>query len=173
MNPAIYSAHLRLHPLLVLTVLVIAEHSLGMWGLLLAVPMTVFALDYCIRCAAAGPLSGCAARSRGSMTMRAVSNAAIAACGDQLATGCTEAALVCRYPQDTMHDVATKELEYVRGYGDSIDEAYLPSPGFTPEDGYIPDSNGNVPDDAMSPEARDLLTRAAAIKMPREPDGLS
>jgi predicted PurR-regulated permease PerM len=52
LNPAIYSAHLRLHPLLVLTVLVIAEHSLGVWGLLLAVPLTVFALDYCIRCAA-------------------------------------------------------------------------------------------------------------------------
>lgn len=50
LNPAIYSAHLRLHPLLVLTVLVIAEHSMGVWGLLLAVPMTVFALDYCIRC---------------------------------------------------------------------------------------------------------------------------
>ncbi|KAK9826469.1 hypothetical protein WJX81_002640 [Elliptochloris bilobata] len=49
LNPAIYSAHLKLHPLLVLTVLVIAEHSLGVWGLLLAVPMTVFTLDYCIR----------------------------------------------------------------------------------------------------------------------------
>ena len=33
---AIYSAHLKLHPLLVLTVLVVAEHSLGVWGLLLA-----------------------------------------------------------------------------------------------------------------------------------------
>lgn len=48
LNPAIYSAHLKLHPLMVLTVLVIAEHSLGIWGLLLAVPLTVFALDYCI-----------------------------------------------------------------------------------------------------------------------------
>ena len=33
----------------VLSVLVVAEHSLGIWGLLLAVPLTVFALDYCIR----------------------------------------------------------------------------------------------------------------------------
>jgi predicted PurR-regulated permease PerM len=33
----------------VLSVLVVAEHSLGIWGLLLAVPTTVFALDYCIR----------------------------------------------------------------------------------------------------------------------------
>ncbi|GAB4823028.1 hypothetical protein N2152v2_010074 [Parachlorella kessleri] len=48
LNPAIYSAHLKLHPLLVLAVLVVAEHSLGVWGLLLAVPLTVFALDYCI-----------------------------------------------------------------------------------------------------------------------------
>lgn len=29
--------------------LVIAEHSMGVWGLLLAVPLTVFMLDYCIR----------------------------------------------------------------------------------------------------------------------------
>jgi predicted PurR-regulated permease PerM len=49
LNPAIYSAHLKLHPLMVLSVLVIAEHSLGVWGLLLAVPLTVFLLDYCIR----------------------------------------------------------------------------------------------------------------------------
>jgi len=49
LNPAIYSAHLKLHPLLVLSVLVVAEHSLGVWGLVLAVPSTVFALDYCIR----------------------------------------------------------------------------------------------------------------------------
>lgn len=49
LNPAIYSAHLKLHPLLVLTVLVVAEHSLGVWGLLLAVPLTVFALDYVLR----------------------------------------------------------------------------------------------------------------------------
>jgi len=48
LNPAIYSAHLKLHPLMVLAVLVVAEHSLGVWGLLLAVPMTVFALDYMI-----------------------------------------------------------------------------------------------------------------------------
>ena len=34
---------------MVLVTLVIAEHSLGVWGLLLAVPLTVFALDYLIR----------------------------------------------------------------------------------------------------------------------------
>lgn len=41
LNPAIYSAHLKLHPLLVLTVLVVAEHSLGVWGLLLAGEITL------------------------------------------------------------------------------------------------------------------------------------
>jgi hypothetical protein len=49
LNPAIYSAHLKLHPLMVLSTLVIAEHNMGVWGLLLAVPMTVFALEYMIR----------------------------------------------------------------------------------------------------------------------------
>lgn len=51
LNPMIYSAHLKLHPLLVLSVLVVAEHLLGVWGLMLAVPLTVFALDYVIKCA--------------------------------------------------------------------------------------------------------------------------
>ena len=45
LNPAIYAAHLKLHPLIVLVVLVMAEHSLGVWGLLLAVPLSVFALE--------------------------------------------------------------------------------------------------------------------------------
>ena len=36
LNPAIYSANLHLHPLLVISTLVVAEHSLGVWGLLLA-----------------------------------------------------------------------------------------------------------------------------------------
>jgi predicted PurR-regulated permease PerM len=49
LNPAIYSAHLKLHPLMVLSVLVVAEHSIGVLGLLMAVPLTCFLLDYCIR----------------------------------------------------------------------------------------------------------------------------
>ena len=49
LNPAIYSAVLKLHPLLGFIALAVAEHSFGVWGLLLAVPATVFALDYCIR----------------------------------------------------------------------------------------------------------------------------
>ena len=56
LNPAIYSAHLKLHPLLVLSVLVVAEHSLGIWGLMLAVPLTVFTLDYVIAFPKSGAL---------------------------------------------------------------------------------------------------------------------
>jgi hypothetical protein len=50
-----------------------------------------------------------------------------------------------------MHDVATKELEYVQG-GSSMDESrgYTPSPGYTPDDGYMADTE-------MSPEARSLI----------------
>ncbi|CAI5482152.1 unnamed protein product [Closterium sp. Yama58-4] len=40
LNPAIYSAHLKLHPILTLAVLLIAEHAMGVWGLLVAVPLT-------------------------------------------------------------------------------------------------------------------------------------
>ncbi|KAG1671404.1 hypothetical protein FOA52_011901 [Chlamydomonas sp. UWO 241] len=49
LNPVIYSASLKLHPLIIVSVLVVAEHTIGVWGLMLAVPLTVFALDYCIR----------------------------------------------------------------------------------------------------------------------------
>lgn len=49
LNPLIYSAHLKLHPLIVIIVLVLAEHSLGVWGLLLAVPFTVFAVEYMVK----------------------------------------------------------------------------------------------------------------------------
>lgn len=49
LNPAIYSANLKLHPLMVLSVLLIAEHNIGVWGLMMAVPLTVFALDYIVK----------------------------------------------------------------------------------------------------------------------------
>ncbi|XP_024516893.1 uncharacterized protein LOC9663018 [Selaginella moellendorffii] len=49
LNPAIYSAHLKLHPLLALGVLVFAEHALGVWGLIAAVPMAVFFIEYVIK----------------------------------------------------------------------------------------------------------------------------
>ncbi|PXF46166.1 hypothetical protein BWQ96_04043 [Gracilariopsis chorda] len=44
LNPQIYSAHLHLHPFMVLVVLYIAEHSYGIPGLLMAVPVSVYIL---------------------------------------------------------------------------------------------------------------------------------
>ena len=46
LNPQIYGAHLELPPVLVLVVLVIGEHFMGVSGLLLAVPVTVFILQH-------------------------------------------------------------------------------------------------------------------------------
>jgi hypothetical protein len=72
----------------------------------------------------------------------------------RVAFACRGVSTTCaarRYPQDTVHDVATKELEYVQGYGDSIDEAaaaLMPSAGYTPGDGF------------MSPESRAILRNA-------------
>jgi predicted PurR-regulated permease PerM len=48
LNPLIYGRHLRLHPLAVLIVLLVAEHLFGVWGLLLGVPMAAFVLKYVI-----------------------------------------------------------------------------------------------------------------------------
>jgi len=48
LNPLIYGRHLRLHPLLVLVVLLVAEHLFGVWGLLLGVPVTAFVLKFVI-----------------------------------------------------------------------------------------------------------------------------
>lgn len=48
LNPLIYGRHLRLHPVAVLLVLVIAEHLFGVWGLLLGVPIAAFVFKYVI-----------------------------------------------------------------------------------------------------------------------------
>lgn len=48
LNPAIYSAHLKLHPVLALAALTVAEHLLGVWGLLVAVPLAVFVIEHVI-----------------------------------------------------------------------------------------------------------------------------
>jgi predicted PurR-regulated permease PerM len=48
LNPLIYGRHLRLHPLAVLVILVVAEHLVGVWGLLLGVPIAAFVLKYVI-----------------------------------------------------------------------------------------------------------------------------
>jgi len=42
LNPKILGEMLHLHPVLVLAVLAVGEHFFGVWGLLLAVPVTVF-----------------------------------------------------------------------------------------------------------------------------------
>lgn len=49
LNPIIYGHHMRLHPLAVLVILLIGEHLLGIWGLILGVPIAVFVYRYLIR----------------------------------------------------------------------------------------------------------------------------
>ena len=46
LNPLIYGRHLRMHPLAVLVVLLVAEHLFGVWGLLLGVPIAAFIIRY-------------------------------------------------------------------------------------------------------------------------------
>jgi len=48
LNPLIYGRHMRLHPVAVLIVLLVGEHLFGVWGLLLAVPISAFILKYVI-----------------------------------------------------------------------------------------------------------------------------
>lgn len=48
LNPLVYGRHLRLHPVAVLLILVVAEHLFGVWGLLLGVPIAAFVLKYVI-----------------------------------------------------------------------------------------------------------------------------
>jgi predicted PurR-regulated permease PerM len=48
LNPLIYGRHLRLHPLAVLVVLLVAEHLFGVWGLLLGVPIAAFVFKHVI-----------------------------------------------------------------------------------------------------------------------------
>lgn len=48
LNPLIYGRHLRLHPVAVLLILMVAEHLFGVWGLLLAVPIAAFIMKYVI-----------------------------------------------------------------------------------------------------------------------------
>lgn len=55
LNPLIYGRHLRLHPVAVLLILVVAEHLVGVWGLLLGVPIAAFVLKYVIEGQAVAP----------------------------------------------------------------------------------------------------------------------
>jgi len=49
LNPRIYGAHLRMNPLVVLVLLVVAHHLLGLWGLLLATPVTAYIFHHVLK----------------------------------------------------------------------------------------------------------------------------
>jgi len=49
LNPRIYGAHLRMNPLVVLVLLVVAHHLLGLWGLLLATPVTAYVFHHVLK----------------------------------------------------------------------------------------------------------------------------
>lgn len=57
LNPLVYGRHLRLHPVAVLLILVVAEHLFGVWGLLLGVPIAAFVLKYVIEGQPVAPVS--------------------------------------------------------------------------------------------------------------------
>jgi len=48
LNPNIYGVHMRMHPLMVLIVLLVSEHFFGLWGLILGVPVSVYLLEVVI-----------------------------------------------------------------------------------------------------------------------------
>jgi predicted PurR-regulated permease PerM len=48
LNPRIYGHHMKMNPLAVLVILVIAEHTVGMWGLVIAIPLATFVWRYVI-----------------------------------------------------------------------------------------------------------------------------
>lgn len=45
-NPLIYGRHLKMHPVVILAILLVGENLFGVWGLLLAVPITAFVREY-------------------------------------------------------------------------------------------------------------------------------
>jgi predicted PurR-regulated permease PerM len=49
LNPMIYGHHMRIHPVAVLIILLIGEELVGIWGLILGVPIFVFFLRYVIQ----------------------------------------------------------------------------------------------------------------------------
>jgi predicted PurR-regulated permease PerM len=42
LNPLIYGKHLKLNPVLVLIILLVAYHSFGLWGMILGVPVAYY-----------------------------------------------------------------------------------------------------------------------------------
>jgi predicted PurR-regulated permease PerM len=45
-NPRIYGAHMEVHPLMVLIILIVGEHVFGLWGLVLGVPIWTYVWRY-------------------------------------------------------------------------------------------------------------------------------
>lgn len=48
LNPIIYGHHLKMHPVAILVILLVGEHLLGVWGLILGVPIAAFIWSYVI-----------------------------------------------------------------------------------------------------------------------------
>ena len=48
LNPMIYGRHMKMHPVAVLVILLVGEHLLGIWGLVLGVPVAAFVWTYVI-----------------------------------------------------------------------------------------------------------------------------
>lgn len=48
-SPLIYGRSFHLHPVLVIVILILAEHFFGMWGLVLGVPVTVYLMQITLR----------------------------------------------------------------------------------------------------------------------------
>ena len=55
LNPLIYGRHMKMHPVAILTILLVGEHLLGIWGLLLGVPMAAFVWNYALKGNASPP----------------------------------------------------------------------------------------------------------------------
>jgi predicted PurR-regulated permease PerM len=58
LNPRIYGHHMKMNPLAVLAILVIAEHTVGVWGLVVAIPLSTYVWRYVIIGEPEPPLHG-------------------------------------------------------------------------------------------------------------------
>lgn len=48
LNPRIYGHHMKMNPLAVLVILIVAEHTVGIWGLVVAIPLATYVWRYVI-----------------------------------------------------------------------------------------------------------------------------
>ncbi|MBI3725968.1 AI-2E family transporter, partial [bacterium] len=48
LNPRIYGHHMKMNTLAVLVILIIAEHSVGVWGLVVAIPLATYVWRYLV-----------------------------------------------------------------------------------------------------------------------------